>query len=90
MRIAPGIDHETRQSASRALLILTAIVVATTHLLAAQAMARPRVRATKGSVSSPPKPSYARARAEREWSAVRGGVVLPAAPVRRTPLRRVG
>ena len=41
-----------------------------------------RVRAVKGSVSSPPKPSYARARAEREWERVRGGVVLPAAPVR--------
>jgi hypothetical protein len=53
-------------------------------------LAGARVRATKGSVSSPPKPSYARARAEREWSAVRGGAVLPPPPVRRTPLRRVG
>ena len=52
-------------------------------------LAGARVRAVKGSVSSPPKPSYARARAEREWERVRGGVVLPAAPVRRTPLRVV-
>ena len=34
-------------------------------------LAGARVRAAKGSVSSPLKPSYARARAEREWSAVR-------------------
>src|SRR5436309_12955963 len=47
-----------------------------------------RVRAVKGSVSSPPQLSYARARAERDWSAARGGAG-PAAPVRRT-LRRVG
>ena len=44
-------------------------------------LAGARVRAVKGSVSSPPKPSYARARAEREWERVRDGV-LPAAPVR--------
>jgi len=43
-------------------------------------LAGARVRAVKGS-GSPPKPSYARARAEREWERVRG-VVLPAAPVR--------
>ena len=52
-------------------------------------LAGARVRAVKASVSSPPKASFARARAEREWSAMRGGVALPAAPVRRT-LRRVG
>ena len=44
-------------------------------------LAGARVRAAKGSVSSPPKLTHARARAEREWSAVRG-VVLPAAPAR--------
>ena len=48
-----------------------------------------RVRAVKGPVSSPPQLSFARARAEREWSAVRAGVALPAPPVRRM-LRRVG
>ncbi len=53
-------------------------------------LAGARVRAVKGSGSSPPQPSFARARAEREWERVRGGVALPAsAPVRRT-LRRVG
>src|SRR3954470_19200393 len=41
-------------------------------------LAGARVRAIKGAVSSPPKPSYARARAEREWTAARGGVALPA------------
>jgi len=46
-------------------------------------LAGARVRAVKASVSSPPKASYARARAEREWSGVRGGVVLSAAPMRR-------
>jgi HK97 family phage prohead protease len=40
-----------------------------------------RVRA-KGASSSPPKLTYARARAEREWERVRGGTVLPTAPVR--------
>jgi len=55
-------------------------------------LAGARVRAVKGSASSPPLLSHARARAEREWTALRGGAVLPAAPVRRTPraLRRVG
>jgi hypothetical protein len=33
-----------------------------------------RVRAKGASVSSPPKPTYARARAEREWAGVRGDV----------------
>jgi hypothetical protein len=46
-------------------------------------LAGARVRAVKGSASSPPQLSYARARAEREWSAMRGGVALPVAP----PLR---
>jgi uncharacterized protein len=46
-------------------------------------LAGARVRAVKASVSSPPKASYARARAEREWSAMRGGAALAAAPVRR-------
>jgi phage head maturation protease len=51
-------------------------------------LAGARVRAVKASVSSPPKASYARARAEREWSAMRGAA-LPPAPVRRS-LRSVG
>ena len=46
-------------------------------------LAGARVRAVKASVSSPPKASYARARAEREWSAVRGAWRC------RAPLRRV-
>ena len=37
-----------------------------------------------------PRFSFTRARAEREWSAVRGGVALPAAPLRRMSLRKVG
>jgi len=51
-----------------------------------------RVRAVKGSASSPPVLSHARARAEREWTALRGGAVLPVQPARRTPrpIRRVG
>jgi len=53
-------------------------------------LAGARVRAVKGFASSPPKPSYARARAEQEWERVRGGVALPATPLRRTSLRRVG
>ena len=52
-------------------------------------LAGARVRAVKGSISSL-KPSFARARAEQEWAAMRGGATLPAAPVRRHPLRRVG
>jgi phage head maturation protease len=48
-----------------------------------------RVRAVKAYAPSRPKASYARARAEREWSAVRGTSGLPVALVRRT-LRRVG
>jgi uncharacterized protein len=40
-------------------------------------LAGARVRAVKGSVSSPSKPSYARARAEKEWERVRGGVARP-------------
>jgi HK97 family phage prohead protease len=52
-------------------------------------LAGARVRAVKAYAPSPPKASFARARAEREWSVMRGGVVLPVAPVRRT-LRRVG
>ena len=49
-----------------------------------------RVRAVKGSTSSPPQLSHTRARAEREWTAVRGGAVLAPTPVRRAALRRVG
>src|SRR3954468_18312689 len=40
-----------------------------------------RVRAVEGPVSSPPQLSYARARAEREWSAARGGAALARTPV---------
>src|SRR4051795_401908 len=47
-------------------------------------LAGTRVRAVEGSVSSPPKPSYARARAEREWSAV-CGVPLPSRTVAGPP-----
>ena len=43
-------------------------------------LAGARVRAVKGSVSSPPQPSFARARAEREWERVRGGVARFVAP----------
>ena len=53
-------------------------------------LAGARVRAVKGSGSSPPKPSFARARAEREWSAMRGGLALPPASMRRHPIRSVG
>ena len=49
-------------------------------------LAGARVRA-KGGSSSPPKPSFARARAEREWSVVRGGVAPFVAE--RTPQLRV-
>ncbi len=51
-----------------------------------------RVRAVKGSASSPPLHSHARARAEREWTALRGGTAPAAQPARRTPrpIRRVG
>jgi phage head maturation protease len=52
-------------------------------------LAGARVRAVKAYAPSPPKASFARARAEREWSAMRGGVAFAAAPVRHT-LRRVG
>jgi HK97 family phage prohead protease len=52
-------------------------------------LAGARVRAVEGPVALPPQLSFARARAEREWSAVRGGVAMPAVPVRRM-LRRVG
>ena len=53
-------------------------------------LAGARVRAVKGFASSPPKPSYARARAETEWERVRGGAVLSATPrVRPPPLRYV-
>jgi len=41
-----------------------------------------RVRAAKGTVSSPLRLGHARTRAERELVGVRGGVVLPAAQVR--------
>src|SRR6185369_16905306 len=51
-------------------------------------LAGARVRAIEGLASSPPQLSFARARAEREWSAVRGGTVLPAPPVRQ--MRRAG
>src|SRR6185369_1292866 len=43
-------------------------------------LAGARVRAVEGPVSSPPQLSFARARAEREWSAARGGAALSAAP----------
>ena len=52
-------------------------------------LAGARVRAVEGPVALPPQLSFARARAEREWSAARGGAALTAAPVRRA-LRRVG
>ena len=44
-------------------------------------LAGARVRA-KGGSSPPPKPSFARARAEKEWEQVRGGMMSSAAPVR--------
>jgi len=45
-------------------------------------LAGARVRAVKGSVSSPPQLSYARTRAERDWAAVRGTSALPRPPRR--------
>ncbi|TMI99413.1 MAG: HK97 family phage prohead protease [Alphaproteobacteria bacterium] len=54
-------------------------------------LAGARVRAVEGTVSSPPQLSYARARAEREWSAVRGGVAraVPAGELAGRASRRV-
>lgn len=52
-------------------------------------LAGARVRAKGTSVSSPPKLSHARARAEKEWSTMRGGLAAPIAPLRRMPLRRM-
>ncbi len=46
-------------------------------------LAGARVRAAKGSVSSPPKLGQARARAEREWGGLRAGAALPVTPMRR-------
>jgi HK97 family phage prohead protease len=50
-------------------------------------LAGARVRAVKQAVSSsqvcPPKASFARARAERDWRAIMGGVAEPAEAVRR-------
>src|SRR5947209_12280489 len=48
-------------------------------------LAGARVRAVEGSVSSPPPLSFARARAEREWTAVRAG----AAWARAVPVARL-
>jgi HK97 family phage prohead protease len=55
-------------------------------------LAGARVRAVKGTASSPPMLSHARARAEREWTALRGGTAPPVQPARRMarPIRRVG
>src|SRR5438876_4280226 len=53
-------------------------------------LAGARVRAVKASVASPPKPSYARARAEREWTTMRGGVALPRTPQRVARMERSG
>jgi HK97 family phage prohead protease len=54
-------------------------------------LAGARVRAVEGSVSSPPQLSFARARAEREWTAVRGGAVcakaFAAARMKRSAVR---
>ena len=51
-------------------------------------LAGARVRAVEGSVSSPPQLSYARVRAEREWTTVRGGAAAHL-PVRHS-LHRLG
>jgi HK97 family phage prohead protease len=46
-----------------------------------------RVRAKSASASSPPKPSFARARAEREWAAMRGESIASVARMQRSAMR---